>query len=271
MKKILAIFAIVAMTISLMSCTVNPSYDTEVAFMQKPIFFGETKVQDEPCTSFTFHAWTTTPVKFYMLPVKHSFKFDDMLSDDNTPLDINTTLTLKVQKGKTPVLLRNYGERWYETFIESMFKRKVKEYVSQYSPFDLMSDQKTTKDFDGRIANDMRKYIDSLSTKNEFPVDIVMVVTESITPNEKQKAEMNNTAATVQKKRTQEVRNKTEQAREKAEISRAKADKAYIKEMGLTPSEYIQLKWIETIAAKQGANIDVMVGPATSMWDVKQK
>ena len=45
-------------------------------------------------------------------------------------------------------------------------------------------------------------------------------------------------------------------AREKAERQRAKADKAYREELGLSTQDFISLKWIETIAAKQGANID---------------
>lgn len=48
------------------------------------------------------------------------------------------------------------------------------------------------------------------------------------------------------------------------------ADKAYMSELNLSAEQFINLKWIETIANKQGANIDVMVGPATSMWNVRR-
>ena len=41
--------------------------------------------------------------------------------------------------------------------------------------------------------------------------------------------------------------------------------------MNLSTSDYINLKWIETIAAKNGANIDVMVGGGTNpMWNIKR-
>ncbi len=43
-----------------------------------------------------------------------------------------------------------------------------------------------------------------------------------------------------------------------------------MEEMHLNAADFISLKWIETIAAKSGANIDVMVGPATSMWNVRR-
>ena len=51
---------------------------------------------------------------------------------------------------------------------------------------------------------------------------------------------------------------------------KAKADKAYMEEMNLSAGQFINLKWIETVANKQGANIDVMVGPAESMWNIRR-
>ena len=82
---------------------------------------------------------------------------------------------------------------------------------------------------------------------------------------------MNRTAKVVQAKQTQEREYEVQIAREKAERQKAVADKAYMDEMRLSPSQFIQLKWVETVAAKSGANIDVLVGPAENMWNVKRK
>ena len=81
---------------------------------------------------------------------------------------------------------------------------------------------------------------------------------------------MNKTAQMIQMKESQTRREEDEIAREKAERQRAIADKAYMNAMNLTAEEYIQLKYIEMIADKEGANIDVMIGPATSMWNVRR-
>lgn len=271
MKKLNVTMMVLA-ALLLTSCYwANPSYDKEVAFKQTPWFIGETGVQNEPCNSLTFYCQTTSAVEFYMLPVKHEFKFDDLLSNDNTQLDVNISMVLQIKRGSTPDLLRYYGENWYETFIEPYFKNKVREYVSTYSPFDLMSNREVLAEFDKRIAKDMTTYIAGLSKKNNFPIEVVQVLTDRVMPNELQKKEMDATAAMTQKKRTQEVRIQTEEAREKAEIARAKADKAYIREMNLSTADYINLKWIETISAKQNANIDVLVGgSATNMWNIKK-
>ena len=88
---------------------VNPSYDQEAALKMKPIFFGSTRVADEPVNSITLIAPTTTAVYFNILPQKMQFQFDDLLSNDNTPLDVNMYMIIQVKKGQTPDLLRNYG------------------------------------------------------------------------------------------------------------------------------------------------------------------
>lgn len=83
--------------------------------------------------------------------------------------------------------------------------------------------------------------------------------------------EMNKTARAVQAKQTQEREAEVQFAREKAERQRAKADKAYMEEMHLNTADFISLKWIETIASKNGANIDVLVGNGTTnMWNVRR-
>jgi hypothetical protein len=76
----------------------------------------------------------------------------------------------------------------------------------------------------------------------------------------------------VQAKQTQERQVEVELAREKAERQRAKADKAYMEEMHLSAADFISLKWIETIANKEGANIDVLVGGGSTnqMWNVRR-
>ena len=78
---------------------------------------------------------------------------------------------------------------------------------------------------------------------------------------------MNNTAAAIQQRQTQERITERENARAKAETARAKADKAYMKEMNLTSDQFITLKIIE----KTNPNIDIMFGGGTSpIWNVRR-
>lgn len=201
----------------------------------KPIFFGNTRVDDEPVNSITLVAPTTTAVYFNILPQKMQFQFDDLLSNDNTPLDVNMYMIIQVKKGQTPDLLRNYGENWFENFIEPYFRNKVREYVSSCSPFDLMSNREVLAKFDDRIKQSMRNYVAALSRKANFPIDIQQVITDRVMPNKEQLEEMNKTAASIQAKQTQEKRAEMELARAKAERNKAVADKAYMTELNLSP------------------------------------
>ena len=274
MKKYLLFLMTIVTMFTLSSCKfTNPSYDEEVALKMKPWFFGDTRVYDTPVNDLTMMAMTTDAVHFYILPHKVEFKFDDLLSNDNTPLDVSMYMVIQVQKGHTPELLKNYGEDWYKIFIEPYFKNKVREYVSTCSPFDLMSNREVLKKLDNDIAISMRQYIAQLSkTKGYFPVEIQQVTTDRVMPNSEQLEEMNKTAAAIQAKQTQEKKAEMELARAKAEKNKAIADKAYMNELSLSPQQFIQLRAWDVIASKQGANIDVLVGSGeTPMWNIKQK
>ena len=274
MKKFITSALVAICTLfNLTSCKfISPSYDSEVAFKMRPIFFGDTKVSETSSNNFTFYVWTTEAVEFNILPQKKVFKFDDLLSNDNTPLDVSVYMVYQIQKGKTPSLLSNYGENWFETFIEPFFRNKVRELVSSYSPFDLMSNREVLTQFDQTIQKSMAEYITKLSSKQgEFPVTISQVVTDRVMPNSEQLEEMNKTVAAIQAKQTQEKRAEMELARAKAENARAVADKAYMEAMNLSPEQFIKLRQWDVIEKKTGANIDVLVGGAeVPMWNIKR-
>jgi regulator of protease activity HflC (stomatin/prohibitin superfamily) len=134
-----------------------------------------------------------------------------------------------------------------------------------------MSNRQVLDSIDAKVLAEIKNHVAKLSKEKEFPIVIKQVTIGKAIPNDKQLEEMNNTAKAVQAKQTQEREAEVQLAREKAERQRAKADKAYMEEMHLSSSDFISLKWIETIAAKNGANIDVLVGGnSTSMWNVRR-
>lgn len=274
MKKFLAMFsiALVAM-LSMSSCHgVAPDADEEAVLIDYPWFFGHGGVQDDAVTSgLTWCWWSTSSEKFKIVPFKHQVDMDDLFSDDNTPLDFHTIIITQIQKGKSPILLQNYGADWFNTNIYNYYCNLVRDHISQHSPFDLMSNRAILNDIDAKVLKQMQNYVAQLSKEKEFPVVVKQVTIGKASPNKEQLEEMNKTAKAVQAKQTQERQVEVELAREKAERQRAKADKAYREELGLSTQDFISLKWIETIAAKQGANIDVLVGGNTSqMWNVRR-
>ena len=85
------------------------------------------------------------------------------------------------------------------------------------------------------------------------------------------RVEMDNTAAAIQASKTQEQKLAYEQKREATERQRALADKAYMNAMNLSGEQFIQLKYIELIAEKKDANIDVLVGTGSNpMWNIRR-
>ena len=260
--------------ISLTSCHgVRPDADEEAVLIKKPWFFGHGGVDMVPVqTGLTWCWWSTSSEYFKITPIKYQEILDDIISNENTPLDFRTVITLQIKKGKSPILLQNYGKDWYEHNIKEVYNNLTRHYVSQYSPFDLTSNREVIAVIDKSVMGDMKKYIDSLSRDKEFPITIVNVITGRAIPNEEQLKEMNNTAAQIQAKTTQQRRSEMEEARAEAERKRAIADKAYLKEMNLSMEQFIQLKAWDVISNKEGANIDVLVGAGgtSNMWNIKR-
>lgn len=264
----IAILAMLCVT----SCHgVAPDADEEAVLIEKPWFFGHGGVQKSPVESgLTWCWWSTHSETFKIVPVKHQVDMNDLFSDDNTPLDFHTIIITQIKKGKTPILLQNYGVDWFNTNLYNEYCNLVRDHISQHSPFDLMSNRSILNDIDAKVLNRMKQFVDSLSKEKEFPIIIRQVTIGKATPNEKQLEEMNNTAKAVQAKQTQEREAEVHTAREKAERQRAKADKAYREELGLTIQQFIELRKWEVIDKKDNAHLVVNVdGGATPMVNLK--
>lgn len=272
MKKIKIIFMAIIATFVMSSChRVMPDADEESVLIKKPWFFGHGGVDDEAVqTGCEWCVLTTSSETFKITPQRYDEAFDDIFSNDNTPLDFNTYIIIQIQKGKTPILLKNYGTKWYKNNIQVPYRNYTREEVSKYSPFDLISNREVLNKIDSAVVHKMKIYLAELSKNAEFPITIKSVTTGAAKPNADQLTEMNATAAAIQKTKTQQRNKEMEIARAEAEKARAVADKAYMNAMSLSPDQFIQLKYIEMISSKNGANIDVMIGPATSMWNVRR-
>ena len=253
---------------------VRPEAGEESVLIYKPWFFGHGGVDMDPVqTGLTWCWWSTSSETFKIIPQKNQVDMEDLVSNDNTPLDFHTVIITQIKSGKSPILLQNYGLDWFNTNLYNHYCNRVRDYVSQHSPFDLMSNREVLNEIDNKLLAEMRAFIADLSKEKEFPVEIKQVVIGKAIPNKEQLEEMNRTAKAVQAKQTQDRETEVQVAREKAERQRAIADKAYMREMGLNPQQFIQLKAWDIIAQKQGANIDVLFNADATMkmWNVKEK
>ena len=266
MKKFLTMFSFVMMLMMSMTMTscigcTTVDADEETVLIDKPWFWGHGGVQDEAVeTGLKWVWWSTDTETFKIVPVKHQVNMEDLFSDDNTPLDFHTVIITQIEKGKTPILLKNYGKEWFDTNIYNEYCKFVRNHVSQNSPFDLISNRQVLDSIDSKVLKQTQDLVAKLSKDKEFPVIIKQVIIGKGIPNEKQLEEMNNTAKAVQARQTQDREAEVQMARGKAERERAKADRAYMEQLGLTIPQFIELRKWEVIEKKNGANIDVVVG-----------
>lgn len=257
------------------SCTsVTPDYGQEAVLIHKPWIFGHGGVDATPVETGLAYTWPSTDyVIVNMLPQKYDETLDDVTSNDNTLLDFNTQIQLQVKDNKSAVLVANYGLNWYDNVVRERYRNTVRNYISKYGPFDLMSNREVLDSINQMVKDDIIAHIALVSEKSgELPVDVIDVLVGRAIPNDKQKEEMNLTAAATQAKRTEESRREMLIAKEAAERQRAIADKAYQMELGLTTDQFIQLRAWDIISQKEGANIDVMFNAdgTNKMWNIRR-
>ena len=201
MKKIFSFIAILfCISFMMSSChSVSPDADEEAVLIYKPWFFGHGGVDEDAVEpGLTWCWWSTHSETFKTIPVKYQVNMDDLVSDDNTPLDFHTIIITQIEKGKSPILLQNYGKDWFNTNLYNYYCNIIRDHISQHNPFDLMSNRQILNEIDKKVLAQMRTFVAELSKNKEFPVIIKQVTIGKAMPNEDQKNEMNRTAKAVQ-------------------------------------------------------------------------
>lgn len=268
-------FVIFSLTmITLSSCSVaTVNADEELVFVKKPIMFGSGGVDQTPLTSGSQWRWfSTDEVIFKVSPVQYEEKFEDIFTSDNTPIDLSANILLQIEKGKTPTLLTNFGEKWYDNNIRVQFVKYVRDEISKY-PMKELTSKREIYDSVEMVVNEKVQQI--IKDKN-VPVNVLAVIVNRAVPKEDVMEELTRTAIQIQAQETQEQREKTESKREAAEIKRAQADRAYQREMNLTSEQYIKLRAleiekekVEMVKNKNNVKVNMLMGNgAQPIYDV---
>ena len=186
MRKFILFLMVGFVTImGMTSChAVSPSADEEAVLIDYPWFFGHGGVRDTPIQSgLTWCWWSTSSETFKIIPFKHQVDMDDLFSDDNTPLDFHTVIITQIEKGKTPILLKNYGVDWFNTTIYNYYCNLVRDHISQHSPFDLMSNRAILNEIDTKVLKQLQAHVTELSKDKEFPIIIKQITIGKASPN----------------------------------------------------------------------------------------
>lgn len=277
MKKIYCMLATLFVASSCSLCVVDGG--EEGVFIKQPLFFGKGGIQEEALTQGSeWKVFSTSFVKYSTVNTRYSVSFDDIATDETTPLDITAHLFLKIKEGKSPILHKNYGVNWYDNNIKDVFSKHIRNFVSMHDMRTLISERDCYETIEKQLKDDMTDHITELSKTKELPIEVINIVIDKAKPNKDVLDELNNTAIYMQQKQTELMKQAMQVERKKTEHLRALADKEYQNTMGFTPTQFISLRAlelenqkIEMIKNKQNVNVDVMLGNSMPMWDVKQK
>ena len=241
---------------------IAPSGDEEAVVMKKPWFFGHGGVQNNPVAAGRcWTAPTTHGIIFKITPVTFTENFDDLISDDNTPVDFNAYLKIQIKKGETPDLYKNFGEHWYENSLAPTFRAMVRDKASQYKMFDLAGNRVVLKEIEDWVYSAVAAYCEKI----KIPLTVLQVTIGAVTPPPEVLEETRRTAAQNQSILTQDARAKSELARKQAEINKALADKAYQNQMSMSMTDYLHLRALEIEKEKielvrEKQNVSIIMG-----------
>lgn len=278
--KLKFMFMCLFMAFMFTSCSLSTvDGDEEGVFIKQPWFFGSGGVDNSALTEGSeWKVFSTDFIKYKKVPIKYSEEFNDIASDDGTPLDLNAHIFIKIKSGKAPILHQNYGQNWYDNNIKEAFREKVRNFISTYDMRSLISAREIYEIVKVDIMDKVNEHISHLNSSAEFPIEIINVIVDKAKPNDNVLEELNNTAIYMQQKQTEVMRQNMQDERKKTEHKRALADKEYQITMGFTPAQFIALKHlelenqkIEMIKNKDNVNVDVMIGNSSiPTWNIKQ-
>jgi len=238
----IALFILVCMVVIIGCSREAVNANEEGVFIKKPYFFGKGGVSEQPLLQGSeWKVFSTDFIKFIMSPEQYEETFEDLVAKDNNLINTNAYLTLQIEAGRTPELLKNFGETWYKNNVQETFRKITRDKLCEYGMFELTTNRQVYTEINADIDKSLRSYF----TDRGLPVIIKSVVISRAQPSKGVLEEIDRTGVQMQAELTQGKRIKTEQAREEAEYARAKADKAYMKEMSLSPDQFISLRALE--------------------------
>lgn len=234
---------------SLTGCSgVSPSGDEEAVLIEKPWIFGHGGVDDDPVTSGNkWVAVSTDNVKFVITPVKYTELFENLMTSDNNPVTFDVYFTFQIEKGKSSILYKGWGVKWYDNTMQPSLRTMVRDKASPFQMFALTTNREISSGIEKDLVASINTLIKTIKDKDghSIPLVLISVSVGAITPPKDVIEETSKTAAQLQAKRTQDARINTEKARKDADVQKGLADLAYMQTMGMNIEQYLHLREIE--------------------------
>lgn len=272
-KRIMACIVLVA-PLLLSGCgdVVDPGHVG--VYVKNPYTFGEQGVDMEYYPEGRYYSWPSSYlIQYKIQPIQEEEVFNDISTKNKTPVDFKAIIRYKVIPEKAPILHQNFGLKFYDDNIKKDFQNMLRDFAREHDITQLTTDKSVT----GKGEDEILKNITALVEEKGVPIHIMAVTIGAIIPPEDVLAETSRTEAQNQRASTESSRAAAETARKMAETKKAEADKAYMEEMKMTPTEYLQSRQIEinreiieTIKKKENVNIIFSMGGAQTNTSVTQ-
>lgn len=272
-KKICALSMLPILTLSINGCVSPSSVDAgeEGVMIKKPWVFGHGGVDMEPIkTGLIWTAWSTEVVRVNIKPFNVTEPFDDLITIDNNPVDFSIHMTFKHISGKTPILIKEFGEEgWYNNKVKEPLRNSIREFTKSKTMFEMTTDPATVTELEKKVADEIRLF---LKTEG-IPTELVVVTIGKVMPPQAVLDATIQTGVQKQHVKTQEERVKAEQSRELAEKASANADKAYMNAINMSADQYLKMKELDIqklAIEKGGSNISILMGNAQPMYNINK-
>ncbi len=221
-------------------------------------------------TGLVWKVWTTNVVKVDVRPFNIDEVFDDLVTKDNNPVDFKIHLTFKHIEGKTPILVEKFGNDWYKNKVREPLRNSTRTFTKNHTMFEMTTDSAITDKLEQQVKKEIREFL----LREKMPTELVEATVGKVMPPKTVIESTIQTAVQKQNVKTQQERVKAEESREKAERASANADKAYMKAIGMTAAQYLEMKRLDVQklaieAAKDGnVKINIIMGNAQPMFNV---
>ncbi len=278
-KKLIAQVAVLAMLATTMTGCLSPSSvdeGFEGVFVYQPWIFGHGGVDPVPMsTGLSWTVWSTSVKRINIKPFNIDEKFDDLVTEDNNPVDFTIHMTFKHmangESGGTPKLVEKFGENWYANKVREPLRNSVRSFTKSHQMFAMTTDKKVSDELEIICKNEIEKYLKD----SGIPTDLVLVTVGRVMPPHAVVNATIETAVQKQGVKTESERALKEMSRATAEKARAEADNAYKNELKLDSNQYLAMKKLDNERAAIDAAADgkigltLIMGNAQPMFNVK--
>jgi hypothetical protein len=221
----------------------------EAVIVKKPWFSSKSGIEPKAISTGTIWAVKSTTIKLISLkPFEINEEFTDILTLENIPISFTMNMTFQKQKGKTPLLIEEFGEEneWYSTLILPSTKVSIESAIKS-STFQTLLDN--THGIQ-TLEKSASLYIQEVLKAKHIPINLLQFHLSQITPPKELITAAIETETLKQKAKSKEEKIKTEALRKQLEETRAKADKAYMLTMNMSVQQYLQMKKLDIEAKK---------------------